>query len=171
ICDRCGEIAEGEMCMHCGHHLPPPRPDFYDPDSYFAIYGYHNPAIFKFIGWFFIPTTAIALAEYFFRSPILAYTSAAFGMLFLLIPVGIVSLTFARRFLLPTLVGLIVAAAGFAIMKPDDWRYALAVASLLAIIAGVLLFLWLVFSDEWANLWSWTRRTWRHFVEGGLESG
>lgn len=146
------------MCMHCGHHLPPPRPDYYDPGSYFWIYGYRSPAIFRFLGWFFLPTILLTLLSNLLGALVFGYAIAGVALLFLLIPVGVVSAAFVRRCYVPIIAIIAAGVLVHSLAKPEDWRYAVAVCCFLTLGVAALFFLWMVFASELSDMWAWLRR-------------
>jgi len=50
ICPACGEIAQGELCTHCGKSRGPQGPVGPAPGSYLSMLGYHSVRVWKPVG-------------------------------------------------------------------------------------------------------------------------
>ncbi|MFI5385454.1 MAG: hypothetical protein ACHQ50_04960 [Fimbriimonadales bacterium] len=67
ICPTCGEIAQGELCTHCGKARGPQGPVGPAPGSYLSLLGYRSSDVWKPVGFILLLITA-ATGTLFVRS-------------------------------------------------------------------------------------------------------
>ena len=67
ICDVCGEIAEGDVCMHCGNLYAPKAARSTVPGSYWSIIGIHNEGGFAGYALWFAAWAAVAMLALLYR--------------------------------------------------------------------------------------------------------
>jgi hypothetical protein len=146
ICDRCGSIGVGEMCMQCGNHLKPARPAIAEPGSYFWILGYRTPGIFRFMGWYAVAyLPLVAAGAYLLPTPMrfyaIAVAVAPYSFRMHLLPIAVVSLAILWRCYAYILIALAVGLIVHSLVEPDTWRFLIGLASsivlALAIIVGI----------------------------------
>ncbi|HVT11461.1 MAG TPA: hypothetical protein VHE55_04275 [Fimbriimonadaceae bacterium] len=145
ICDRCGEIAEGDICTHCGRQWPPMLLENSKPGSYLWTYGYRNPAVYKVLGWPFLSIIFICGAGLLLQNVYLLATGVVSALVGLFVPIGLFAAKLARRAVLPLLVCVSIVLLLHRALKPDLWWGVMTAASI-AVLLGIFGFCVLITS-------------------------